>query len=72
MAEKKETQYAVLKQKLRIDGALSSEISSITWFDARQDARNFARDKNYPKGRAATRIKKWHYHVKPMKRGPRA
>lgn len=57
MSERKEKQWAVLKVHP------SGQIASIVWFDARRDARNYARARN-SKGRV------YHYRVHVMTRGP--
>lgn len=65
MAEKKETQWAVVEQ---IRG--SGTIHKIWWFDARRDARAF-RD-NLEVARKRGVVTNTKLVVKPMKRGPRA
>ena len=65
MAEKKETQYAVVEQMLG-----TGVIVQIWWFDARKTAREFRADVDEMRKRATVRTTK--LVVKPMKRGPRA
>ena len=76
MAEKKEKQWAVLKQRLitgtmdwgdgvkRPFSQLASQPDSIVWFDSRSEARN------YIKSRKASKV--YRYNIAPMTRGPRA
>lgn len=62
MAEKKETQWLVAAAGV---GAGTLLVKNLRWFDAREDAREYARAKN-------KRAKSLRYKVVPIKRGPRA
>lgn len=76
MAEKKEAQWAVLKQRLytyitktsdgieRSHTQLCAVPASIVWFDSRSEARN------YVKSRPASKV--FRYNIARMTRGPRA
>lgn len=61
MAEKKEKQWAVMRLN-----PMTNECTQIVWFDARKDAREFARKKR------TARSSYCAYRVMPMTRGPGA